>query len=313
MDEAHWIDTQTEFIAETSQFYNPPWQIDKSKETVPSFYLGLASSLGGFLACGWWIGLSIHEKRLFFSIYFLIAIFIGLAILLRSQIQSIWSPFYQIEPLTSQDMFGLFNFAAVVLTGVTVNDIRLRSPRQSYQYIFIGIIGILIISNGAYIQIPQFSTQNEVKLTDYAKWEAESGWYGTLPNGRVGVGEGASIRPLTDSFAKFVDNYPENSLIEAEQSTQYRELFIYSPNANRLIIQVNNYPGLQIRLNDKAVNITRNSSTSESSIPLRAGENQLVLDFVNTPLYWWSLGASVLAILMLMLIGYRLEHDARQD
>lgn len=313
LDEAGWIDTQPELIAETSHFYSPPWEIDKSNASVPPFYLGLASSLGGFLACGWWIGLSIHEKRLFFSNYFLMAIFIGLAILLRSQTQSIWSPFYQIEPLTSQDMFGLFNFVAVVLTGVTVNNIRLKLSRQSYQYIFIGIIGILIISNGAYVHIPQFSTQNEVKLTDYAEWESESGWYGMLPNGRVVVSKGERIQPLTDSFAKFADNYPENSLIEVEQSTQYRELFIYSPNANRLILQVNNYPGLQMRLNDKAVSITRDPITSESSIPLRAGENQLVLDFVNTPLYWWSLGASVLAVLMLMLIGYSLEHDAWQD
>ncbi len=309
LDQLEWSVVPRDIPSETQNFYALPWQNDLISDTTLPYYLGIGSSVLALLACGWWLGASVTRKQRFPALYFWSGVWLGLAVLmLLNDNEILWSPWHAIEPLTTSDLFGLFNFSAVVLVAITLSDVYTHLQTSAYRQAVVGVGILLLLSNLSYLRVPDFTDQSITSLASYSAWEQESGWLSTLPNGHL-----TSAEPIdhtdTPVFAEFSESLPENSIVTVEDNTLYRELRVYTPRENQLIFHTHDYPGLTLQLDhaDSAFHAEANNTALVTTIP--AGEHLVRIEFQTTTFHQFSLGISGLALVLLILIGYALENN----
>lgn len=314
LEQIEWLAAPEQVDLETQHFYDGAWDSQIENAPSPSYYLGIGASLVALLACGWWVGISISTKQKFPIQYFWGVWWIGLAALMLSENRIIWSPWRNIEPLTTSDFFPLFNFCTVVLVALTLQAIDNHLHISNSRYV-VGIVGVaILVTNLSYFSLPDFTHESVDSLEQYADWEKESGWLNTLPNGQFAdashlFSEDLDAVPLLG----LATVYPENSILEVESNTYSREFHVYTPTDNRLYFYGHDYQGLRLEIGDKERSLTRQSYSNPLSTAIPEGNHTVRFEFRNTTFHWLSSGISALALGLLILIGYGLENNSSKS
>jgi hypothetical protein len=301
------------------------WREGVVNTTTP-LYIGLAQTLAG-LGGGVWLMWRLLRKNASHRGQFAPLLIWCAVAVWSSQVVGqgslISQAFYlnPIDPFDNLDRLGLLTLSLSLLGGVGLGTLwdYLRNQTPRLVLIGLGIGGLLILGWASWplALAPRFgeSYQREFTLETYLAWEAQTGWYSTLPNGLVYPAE-ASVAEwqLIMSEGGVLGINRQLARVEGVQIVNARlkaddvQVLIDVPQPESLTLTTFPDAGIRIRHAGRRIHpVILPNGVYQFVIALHSGQNLVTMDYVFTDLQWFSMGLSLTAWVMLILLGYALH------
>ena len=256
-----------------------------------AFYLSLPLTVLVAASVVW-----VVRKRQIYLAYFqfLLVILTALIILVDGVI---WSPFYGIGPLLSDDLVGLWTMLAAICVGIFISQ---ALPNRAI-YLTAGVIILTL----PYVYLDDFHPYpRTLTINQYRQFEEETGILAAVANGNL-LPE--NVHQVPNQSASLLVVSPDTTILFRADSSVRHEYFIQSNAPQQVTINSFDFDGWSIMVDGEPVTSSVDEQSNLMKITIPDGDFELVATVRHTFLQLWGFIVSGITLLMIVTLGYGLD------